>query len=61
MNILQLHTGLFPDGDTVAAALACLQQDQAVARIDISRPGMEEADWDGVVAALLAADLIITT
>ena len=61
MKILELHTGLFPDARTVAAALQRLEGERGVVCVDVSRPDMEEAEWDGVLAAILAADLIITT
>lgn len=61
MNILELHTGLFPDAQTIAAALDLPQGEPGRRRIDLARPDMGEADWDGVLAAILAADRIITT
>jgi hypothetical protein len=61
MRILQLHTGLFPDADTIVEALAGLASGDAVERIDISRPEMGEEDWDRVVEAVLASDRVITT
>ncbi len=60
MNILALHTGLFPDADAVGAALAALEGAHEVARMDLTRPGMGDGAWDAVLAAILVADLIIT-
>lgn len=61
MNILALRTGLFPDADTVDAALAALKGAHEVAWMDATRPEMGDGAWDAVLAAILAADLIITS
>jgi hypothetical protein len=61
MNIVQLDTGLFPDAQTVIAALRQMTSTHRVDVIDIQRRDMQESDWDGVIAALLAADLIVST
>ncbi|GAB4437994.1 MAG: hypothetical protein OHK0026_03500 [Rhodocyclaceae bacterium] len=60
MRILELHTGLFPDERTVRAALACLEPQHPVARIDLSRPLAGDEAWDAVLAAILASDRIVT-
>jgi len=61
MNIVQLDTGLFPDAQTVIAALRQMASTHRVDVVDIQRRDMQEGDWDGVIAALLAADLVIST
>lgn len=61
MNIVQLDTGLFPDAQTVVAALRQMTPTHRVAVVVVQRRDMQESDWDGVVAALLAADLIVST
>lgn len=60
MNILQLNTGLFPDAQTVAAALRQMTQTERVSVVDITRRDLGESDWDAVIAAILAADRIIS-
>lgn len=61
MNIVQLDTGLFPDAQTVIAALRQVAPTYHVDVIDARRRNMQDSDWDGVIAALLAADLIVST
>jgi hypothetical protein len=61
MNIVQLNTGLFPDAQTVEAALRQMAATHRVAAIDIQRLDLQESDWDGVIAAILAADLVVST
>jgi hypothetical protein len=60
MNVVQLNTGLFPDAQTVIASLR-----QVVAHrvdiIDIRSRDMQEGDWDRVIAAILGADLVVST
>ena len=60
MKILELNTGLFPDAQTVAAALRQLEPAHRVDSIDLRRPDLQDPDWDRVVAAILASDLTIT-
>jgi hypothetical protein len=60
MNIVQLNTGLFPDAQTVEAALRQMLATHEVTVIDISRRDMRESDWDVVMHRLLAADRIIS-
>jgi hypothetical protein len=64
MKILELNTGLFPDAQTVSAALRQLAPAHAVESIDVSayprRQGLDEEAWDRVVAAILSSDLTIT-
>ncbi len=61
MNILQLNTGLFPDAQTVQAALRQMTGTQRVAVVDIARRDMQQSDWDDVISAILAADLVVST
>jgi hypothetical protein len=59
MKIVELRTGLFPDVQTVAAALCRLEQEHSVTRIDVSRPELGDEAWDGALAAILASDLVV--
>ena len=61
MNIVQLNTGLFPDAQTVIAALRQATATHRVDVVDIRRSDLQESDWDCVIAALLAADLVVST
>lgn len=61
MNILQLNTGLFPDVQTVAAALRQMASTHAVEVVDLRRREMQESDWDEAIRRILAADRIICT
>jgi hypothetical protein len=61
MNIVQLNTGLFPDAQTVEAALRQTTATHRVNVVDIRPRDLQESDWDGVIAALLAADLVVST
>jgi len=60
MNIVQLNTGLFPDAQTVIAALRQTTTHR-VDVVDIRRQDLQQSDWDGVIAAILAADLVVST
>ena len=60
MKILQLNTGLFPDAQTVVAALRQMAQTHEVSAIDITRRDMRESDWDAAIQGILAADRIIS-
>jgi hypothetical protein len=60
MNILQLNTGLFPDAQTVDAALRQMMETAQVSIVDITRRDMRESDWDTAIQAILAADRIIS-
>lgn len=60
MKILQLNTGLFPDAQTVIAALRRMEAAHSVVSIDLRRQDMENEAWDKAVAAILASDLTIT-
>ena len=60
-RILELKTGLFPDAEMVAAALA---EDAAVAqveRLDLSQLAAEDEEaWKKAAEAILGADLTVT-
>lgn len=60
MKILQLNTGLFPDAQTVIAALRRMGAAHSVESIDLRRQDMESEAWDKAVAAILNSDLAIT-
>lgn len=60
MKILQLNTGLFPDAQTVIAALRQMEAAHSVVSIDLRRQDMENEAWDKAVSAILASDLTIT-
>ncbi len=61
MNIVQLTTGLFPDAQTVIAALRQATAAHRVDVVDIRRPDLQQSDWDSVIAAILAADMVVST
>lgn len=61
MNVLQLNTGLFPDAQTVEAALRPMAATHRVEAVDLRRRDMAESDWDAAIRSILAADLIIST
>lgn len=60
MNILQLNTGLFPDAQTVEAALRQMTGTHRVTVVDIARRDMQQDDWDAALQAILAADRIVS-
>ena len=60
MKILELHSGLFPDAQTVSAALRQMEPAHRVDAIDLRRRDMEDEAWDRVIAAILDSDLTIT-
>lgn len=60
MKIVQLNTGLFPDAQTVEAALRQMAQTHQVSAVDITRRDMRESDWDAAILAILASDRIIS-
>lgn len=61
MKILELNTGLFPDAQTVIAALRRMEAAHRVDSIELRRWDMEDEAWDRVIAAILDSDLTITT
>jgi len=60
MNIVQLNTGLFPDAQTVEAALRRMAETHRVEVVDLARRDMQETDWDAAIQAILAADRIVS-
>ncbi len=60
MNIVQLNTGLFPDAQTVEAALRQMSGTHRVTVVDIARRDMQQDDWDAALQAILAADRIVS-
>ena len=60
MKILELDTGLFPDAQTVIAALRQMDSTHVVESIDLRRQEMDDEAWDRAVAAILSSDLTIT-
>jgi len=60
-KILELNTGLFPDAQTVIAALRRMEGAHRVESIDLRRRDLEDEAWDRVIAAILDSDLTITT
>ena len=60
MNILELNTGLFPDAQTVTAALRQMEPAHRVVAIDVRRRDMTDEAWDRVIDAILGSDLTIT-
>jgi hypothetical protein len=60
VKILELNTGLFPDAQTVSAALRQMEPAHRVESIDLRRRDMEDEAWDRVVDAILDSDLTIT-
>lgn len=60
MNIVQLNTGLFPDAQTVTAALRRMASAHRVEVVDIRRPDMREPDWEAAIRAILAADRVVS-
>ncbi len=61
MKILALHTGLFPDRQTLDAGVRELEADNDVQRIDLPSNNEDAAAWDDTLTAILAADMILTT
>jgi hypothetical protein len=60
VKILELNTGLFPDAQTVSAALRRMEAAHRVESIDLRHRDMEDEAWDRVIAAILDSDLTIT-
>jgi hypothetical protein len=60
-RIIELKTGLFPDAETVTAALAASAVSVEVVRLDVSDLAPEDREaWEKAVEAILAADLTVT-
>ena len=64
MKIVELHTGLFPDAQTVSAALRQAETTHRVESIDLAehlrRQEAQTEFWDRAIAAILESDLTIT-
>ncbi len=64
MKIVELHTGLFPDAQTVSAALREAETTHHVESIDLAaylrRQETESGFWDRAITAILESDLTIT-
>lgn len=59
-RIVELKTGLFPDAETVAAALAATAGVEVV-RLDISGLAADDEEaWKQAAEAILGADLTVT-
>lgn len=61
MKILELRAGLFPDAETIAAALCRLEGRHGIARVDVSQPDLGDEAWDRALAAILDSDLVVVT
>ncbi len=61
MKILTVNTGLFPDSETVEAAMSKMGPDNDVQHIDLPKDNEDTSAWDTALTAILAADMIITT
>jgi hypothetical protein len=59
MLIIHLETGLYPDSQTVSAAVHQLAAGHEVRSLDLRRLGLTDRDWDAVIDAILAADRVI--
>ena len=60
-RVIELKTGLFPDAETVAAALAASAASVEVERIDVSGLALDDREaWKKAAEAILAADLTVT-
>ena len=60
-RIVELRTGLFPDAETVAAALAEERASAEVVRLDVSEPAAEDEEaWKKASETILGADLTVT-
>lgn len=60
-TIVHLDTGLFPDAQTVNAALRQMTETFRVDVVDLRQREKKDADWDEVMQKILAADRVITT
>jgi len=59
-RIIELKTGLFPDAETVAAALASMAGVEVV-HLDVSGLAAEDDEaWTRAADAILGADLTVT-
>jgi hypothetical protein len=60
-RVVEMKTGLFPDAETVATAVAACAAKVEVTRLDVAGLGLDdEAGWQRVAEVILGADLIVT-
>lgn len=59
MRLLVLDVSLFPDRETIEAAVAHLGSNNEVLRVTPA-PDAGDAEWDRALAEVRAADLVIT-
>jgi hypothetical protein len=60
-RIIEFKTGLFPDAETVTAALAAHAACVEVVRLDVTGLGAEDQEaWKKAAEAILGADLTVT-
>ncbi len=60
-RIVEVRTGLFPDAETVAAAVAASAATVEVTRVDVTGLAPDdEAEWQRAAEAILGADLVVT-
>ncbi|MHB8347917.1 MAG: hypothetical protein ACYDHM_12190 [Acidiferrobacterales bacterium] len=60
MNIVVLNTGLFPDRKTMEDALSELEAVHSVYRCDATGVPKSDEEWNKVLDALLASDVVVT-
>lgn len=60
MKIVQLNTGLFPDAQTVIAAMRRMEAAHRVESFDLRSQEVDSEAWDKAIAAIQASDLTIT-
>ncbi|HUW98286.1 MAG TPA: hypothetical protein VMV40_05505 [Acidiferrobacter sp.] len=63
MHFVILETNVFPDGETLEKALATLAvapMSHRLSHYDLRRADMTDADWDAVVGAIVACDMVVT-
>ena len=61
MKIVVIHTGLFPAAATLDVALARMQEAHPFVQLDLRRTDLRDEDWDSALAAILAADLVVSS
>jgi hypothetical protein len=60
-RIVEVKTGLFPDADKVAAAVAATAANAEITRLDVTGLAPDdEAGWQRAAEAILDADVIVT-
>ncbi len=61
MIILELKTGLFPDAESVTAAVQSLNGTHTVERLDVTGLTQDDKEgWARVATAILTAELVVT-